>query len=777
VLSLVVLAAGAAAQEPDDATRRARAQDERYNESYGLSTKGGRKTGGPWSAEYRRFMLDAAARERAKWGALIPSNPDAPTAAEPGAPVAATGTTWVSLGPTKADYLYNFYTLNVTDTGRVRSFVTHPNDPSVLYVAFSGGGVWKTTDGGLSWRPLTESLGSLSTGWLAGDPNEANVLYLGLGDPFDGTGIGLVKSTDGGNTWSKTIFLGDSQVTTQVMVAPGNSRIVLATTDRGLFRSINAGATFNPVSLPTGRADVPYAWSIAWTGDAGFVVAAEADPFAVSGTTDGQVFTSSDNGATWTRASGMAAPGGVGRITVASAPSNRRIVYAVASNIGGNLADFFKSVDGGATWTALGAAGKSARYTNPNPSSMYPYQLFNTQGWYDQMAIVNPTNPNLVDFGGALHNARTSDGGATWSVTTHWLGQYGLPYVHADTHAAAYDAVGHLYFGTDGGIFKSSDGGATFSDALNVGIVTHLVYNLGSSKASPAAVIGGMQDNGTRVRSGSTSIFNQTIGGDGFGCDIHPLDGRLVLGSLYNTRIQKSLDGGLTFGAACSGIHECGTGAAPFFTKIVPSEADRSGNTVYTFVNAKVYRSTNYAQNWSPLGTAGLPAGIFIRSLGAAKANPLVLGIVANGGRVFLSTDGGASWKAPAPLPNNGFSLSHIWFDTTDPSIVYVASVAPDFTRNHLWRSTNFGASWTTIDGGDFPAGIPVDVIKNDPSNPAVVYAGTHLGVYRSTDRGASWVRYGAGMPLVEVSDIYLSGDSSLVRSATFGRGFWELMP
>ena len=777
-LALVATTAAAIeAQEADNATRRARARDEWYNESYAAPAKSRGKRGGPWSAEYRRFMMDAAARERAKWGAQIPSNPEGATVSEPEAAVAAAGTTWVTLGPTKADYLYNFVTLNVTDTGRVRSFVTHPTDPNVLYVAFSGGGVWKTADGGVSWRSLTESLGSLSTGWLASDPNDGNVLYLGLGDPFDGTGIGLVKSSDGGNTWSKPVFLGDSQVTTQVMVAPGDSKVVLATTDRGLFRSVNAGATFKPVALPTGRNLVPYGWSIAWAGDGNFVVAVEADPFAAGGTTDGQVFTSANNGASWARATGMAAPGGVGRITVAAAPSNRNIVYAVASNFGGNLADYFKSVDGGATWTALRATAKNVRYVNPTPSTMYPGQLFNTQGWYDQMAIVSPTNPNVVDFGGALHNARTTDGGQTWRITTDWLGQYGLPYVHADTHAAAYDASGAFLLGTDGGIFRSTDGGATFSDALNVGIVTHLVYNLGSSKASPAAVIGGMQDNGTRVRSGSTSIFNQTIGGDGFGCDIHATNGQLVLGSLYNTRIQKSLDGGLTFGAACAGISECGTGAAPFLTKIVPWEGDPTGNTVYTFVNTRAYRSRNYAQNWSPLGTAGLPGNIFIRNFGAARSNGNVLGLVANGGRVFLSSNGGASWSAPAPLPNNGLSLSYISFDPGDANVIYVASVAPDFSRNHVWRSTDFGASWTTIDGGDFPAGVPVDVVKSDPSNPNVLYAGTHLGVYRSPDRGATWTRFGTGMPLVQVTDLYVSSDSTLVRSSTFGRGFWELAP
>src|SRR5207247_5862567 len=144
-----------------------------------------------------------------KWGALIPGS---------GEPARiGLGPGWLNIGPTKADYISNGpFTLLVTDSGRVRSFAPHPTDPNILYVAFSGGGVWKTVNGGATWTPLTEAVGSLSVGSLAMDPSNPNVLYLGLGDPFDGTGIGLVKSIDGGNTWSSPVFLGTSTVIPQV---------------------------------------------------------------------------------------------------------------------------------------------------------------------------------------------------------------------------------------------------------------------------------------------------------------------------------------------------------------------------------------------------------------------------------------------------------------------------------------------------------------------------------------------------------------------------------
>lgn len=211
---------------------------------------------------------------------------------------------------------------------------------------------------------------------------------------------------------------------------------------------------------------------------------------------------------------------------------------------------------------------------------------------------------------------------------------------------------------------------------------------------------------------------------------------------------------------------------------LLPWAGDATANTIYTFSNTRVYKSTNYAGTWTVLGATGLPTASFnIRNLGVAKTNASVVGLVANSGRVLLSRNGGTSWTQTAAPPNNGASMSYIFFDHTDANTVYVASVAPDSTRNHLWKSTNFGLSWVAIDGGGFPLGIPVNVIRTDPGSKTVLYAGTELGVYKSTDSGTTWARFGANLPLVSVMDFYISPDSTLMRVATFGRGFWELAP
>jgi hypothetical protein len=749
----------------------------------------------PFTPEYAKWLNGAAARERARNGHKLPrvnsSGGAIDGTIDSGAPYAGTST-WTNLGPNKADFLKNgSTTLNKTDSGRPVAIVPDPTNANVLYVAMAGGGVWKSNDAlntQPTWTPITESLGSLSCGALALDPANTQNVYLGLGDSFDGTGIGFVRSFDGGATWQPVQYLGNSTMITDIRVAQDNSNVVLVTTDAGLFRSTDAGATFAQITLATGQTAAPYCWSIAFGGAQSYVISLEANHAATSGTTDGQVWYSANDGATWTRATGVTKTTGVGRLTVASSSLNRSIMFAEAaipnSSASTDLADFFRSSDGGHTWTAMNATARKVSYTNRNTESSSPSSLLNGQGWYNQLVIPSKSSTNTVFFGGALLLAKTTNAttsSPSYTEMTNWLAQFSLPYVHADFHAGAYDVNGRLFVGTDGGVFMSTDDGTTWTDVFNIGIVSHLVYSVGSSDANTNAVIGGLQDNGTRVRSTTTSTtFNQTLGGDGFGSNINTSNGSQMLGSLYYTRIYKSTDAGQTFASASSGIAESNnSSSAPFNTKIVPWLGDGTGNTVFTHVNLKVYKSTNYAGSWTALGTTGLPTSGNIRNVGVANANANVVGTVWNGGNVYLTSNGGASWTHATSPTNNGLSLSYVWFDTTNTNTVYVASVAPNPSVPHLWRSVDFGATWQVldVDGTGFPSGVPVNTIMNDPANSSALYAGTHLGVYQSSDGGATWTRYGFNLPLVNVTDLFIAPSHTFIRAATFGRGFWQVTP
>jgi PKD repeat protein len=791
-------------KDGDDPGARARWMDQWYNENYQRTgTKINRQAAhrGVWSLQYQRYMMDSAQRERVRHAAKMPLASSkamlstAPMLARAPGDALSRDLRWTNLGPTRANFIRNGVTLNVTDSGRINDIVSHPTNANTLYIAPSGGGLWKTTDGGASWQAKTETLGSLSVGAVAMDPNNPETLYLGLGDPFDGTGLGMVKMTAGGDKWEAPVFLGNSTSIRDILVAPGNSNIVLVATDQGLYRSTDAGKTYAPVAINTGLGETPAVWSIVWGGGNTMVLSLEGTPSASTsapGFRQGQIWRSTDNGATWARGNGVNHNAGVNRMALASAPSNRSVMYALAAkprpaspNTTKDFADIFKSTDGGANWISVGrtAIGDPKTYTNPNSDSSNLETIFNGQGWYDLMVVVDRANPDIAYFGGALLSAKTSDGGNSYAIITDWLADFGLPYVHADFHSAHMANDGKLYFGTDGGIFMSSNGGSTFTHTLNEGIVSHLVYNVCSTPANTDRVLIGLQDNGTRLRETNTSVFNQVLGGDGFGCNINRSNANRMVGTVQYLRVRRSVDGGNSFIEACTGIPECGSSAnAPFRVSIAAWEGDATGNTLYTYANKIVYRTTDYAANWTALGTTGLPADLFIRGIGIAKTgagtpnSDNVVGIVANAGRVYLTSNGGTSWTQAGALPNNGLSTSSIAFDPVDRNIVYVTSVAPDSSRSHIWRSTNFGQTWAAVDvGNGFPFGIPVNMVAVDPVVRTTLYAATHLGVYRSLDSGSAWERLGAFLPLVNVMDVTVSADGNQVRAATYGRGVWEL--
>ena len=751
-------AAPAAAAEADDANMRRDARRDWY--------------GGDRTPEYRRFLFGAALAEQARRASLKTRSSTASSAA--GTPV-----TWRSLGPTGANFEQNGVQIKGVDSGRLNGIVVSPVDGKTIYVATSGGGVWKTANGGQSWLPLTDSLPDLFIGAIEMDPVDPNVLYIGLGDFADSAGLGVgafLKSADGGQTWSSPVSLSQQSgavVSTatyikQLLASPYVPGLILAATDIGLFRSVDYGGHWTPVVLPGAAGSAPEVWSIAWTGGGGFVASVIN---AASYYGPGLVYFSQDSGVSWTPASGLSlSVNSVGRVTLAAAPSNRSIVYALAGDsVTYGLGDIFRSADGGATWAPLKV---SAQPINPNPDIADIASLFGNQAWYDELLLVSPADPNVFFFGGSFGMAESADGGATYSQISNWLGQDGLPYVHADLQCGVFDSAGNLYIGTDGGLSLSRDQGITWTTGLNNGIVSHLAYSVSSSLANRDAVIGGVQDDGTRLRAGVSSTFNMVLGGDGFGSHMHALDPNRMIASQYYETVSRSEDGGFYWQVTSGSIPN----GDVFYTRIVPGLSDPSGNTIYTLTSQRVYKSTDYALTWSPLGTTGLPATA-LRNVAAAASDPQVLGVIAASNHAALTSDGGATWHEVGPLPNTQGYLGSISFDPSNAQIVYVTSVGPVATDSHLWKSVDGGASWTALDGtgSGLPAGIPINAVVIDPTNTQRLYAGTYFGLYQSINGGAAWTVAGSGLPMVDVTDIYVAPDASFLRVSTFGRGFWEL--
>jgi len=766
--------------------------------------------GGKLSPAYLDYKNQVAVQEMKRWGRLMPQAPGSrllPAFIGAAAAPAGTGGTWVNLGPTAN--LTNATWPDI-DSGRPSAIAVDPGS-TTLYLATSGGGVWKCANADpnaasdWTWTPVTDGLpnsgssGNVSAGALALSPANAQVVYLGLGDAFDAEGRGFYKSIDGGTSWAASTGIGAQ--TRSYFILAVDANVVLWGTNDGLKRSTDGGSTFAAV---TGGPSTGQAWSIQAFSATELVCSAQDSNGA------GSIYYSSDAGASWTKATvgglGAITPG---RMTLTSVPSGitgyAEVEDTTASVIGKGV---LTTGDKGHTWTWVAAATETGGLFQGTGGSM---TSDGGQAWYNQAIAVDPTNPNRLIMGANLAMYRSTNGGANWQQLTHWYGS-GHVYSHADFHTTTSKG-GMFYVGNDGGlsIFKDPWGtipttnpNAAFMDnTRNKGLATHLVYNVGSTTATNVTdgkyrISLGLQDNGTRIRQdtgsglAASSTFEDQIGGDGFGTVVNPSDGSQMLGSIYYTDIYKSTNGGTSaFTESIQGI----TGAkssknAPFQPRLALGDTAHP-NTVYTATNGTVYQSVNFGTSWAALGTTGLPPGgtgastdpntaLYIRNIGAAAGDPNALGIAANQGRVFLSYNGGSSWIQGGALPNNGSYTSSIWFDRANSQIVYVASVVPDATKNHLWKSTNGGASWTPIDGSaatgnGLPFGIPVHVVLTDPLNASKIYAGTDFGVYFSTNGGTSWSRFGSSMPLVAVRDLYIAPDSSFLRAATFGRGVWEL--
>jgi hypothetical protein len=439
--------------EGDDATARMLAQ---------------RKQSGIPTADFKRKLMQERMRRQS-----------AERASREGTESPLAGATWIPIGPEGADYESNGgFSGSVRDSGRARKILPHPTDPATMYFLTSGGGLWVThnfTSSNTTWTPLTDSLPT-TTGGSVAFGRTPDVLYLGLGDPFDVINIGgaMVKSIDGGQTWGNVFDLGAALSVRDILVdTSGADDVVLVATNDGLYRSTDSGVSYAQVQGGVGQLfQGQVIWSFVQTTSG---IIANAQPCVGIGDacgTVGALYVSTDVGATWAAIpNGGNVFAGAGRTTLAVGAPGDSVVYAFAekSNTTDQL-DLFRSIDGGLNWSALGLNTKAP--TNPNTDNPN-MDLMHGQAWYNQMILVDPraATRNTVYLGGNLSTAKTTDGGTTFTLLSNWLypflgaPRFNLPYVHADFHAAAVSTAGAptLIFGSDGGLFVSTDEGASWT--------------------------------------------------------------------------------------------------------------------------------------------------------------------------------------------------------------------------------------------------------------------------------------------------------------------------
>jgi photosystem II stability/assembly factor-like uncharacterized protein len=677
------------------------------------------------------------------------------------------GSVWSSIGPTNG-------------AGRATAIAIHPTAQGTAVIGAAGGGAWKTTNRGQAWTPLTESIPNLSVGAIAYAPSDPNRLYLGTGEGGYAAdfipGIGLLTSADGGTTWTLPEEVLASMFY-RISVHPANPDEIVVGTNRGALRSTTGANGPWTTVLPANRtsgggygdvADIVRDVSnpavlYAATWDRGRWCARNACAPAVEMLTP-TILKSVDGGVTWSAVMEgfpqSTAATRVERVSLAIAPSSPNTLYALTAlfdaESGVTRSHVFKTVNGGESWSPTGlSTSADARVAD----------LLGTQGWYDNTIVVSPGDPNLVIAGGITY-ARTTDGGATWSDP--FTGR--AP--HVDAHDLRYDPLGILWIANDGGIWTSPDHATTVTEC-NEGLVTRQYYALSLDRVNRNRILAGTQDNGTnrRTDAGGTA-WSAFSGGDGFHSLVHPNVPAVAYSTYQFAEVlrSKSASSAAPLLTPSGPVFETDE-KKPFFSVL---KADPNNGSVLYLGSTRVWKSVSGGEAWVPLSTNTTGARPWnentIRAIAIAPGNPATL-MVAKGNAIYRTTDGGVSWTEPVNNGLPGRTVTNIEISPDDPDTAYATLAGTSGAP--VYFTSNGGSRWNARSSGLPP--FSALVLRFDPTDPSTLYAGTDVGVYRSTDRGVTWTPFGTGMPAVSVYDVQILGDGSIVRAATHGRGIWEL--
>lgn len=645
---------------------------------------------------------------------------------------------WTPIGP------FNAPASSSSGIGRINCITFHPNNGNILWAGAPAGGLWKSIDGGQTWSTNTDHLPNLGVSSIAIDPVHPDTMYIATGDRdgADTYSYGILKSTDGGQTWNTTgltFSIGQAARIGAVHVVASNTQVIIAASRNGIFRSTNGGLN----------------WSGVQSGSFNMLAPDPQNPntiFAGTGGNLGRIWRSRDAGLTWTMVTTGLPNSGTNRVEIAVSAQDSNYVYAVFSASNNGFFGLYRSIDAGDSWTQMSTTPNILGWSATGSGT-------GGQGWYDLALAVNPTNKQQI-FVGGVNVWRSNNGGASWTCVGHWYGQNGLPVVHADIHYFTWQpGTNHLYLGSDGGVHKTTNTGISFIDYHNGMNITQY-YKISQSITNPTLLLGGAQDNGTHRLSGAN--WNRVMGGDGMDNGIDPDNNQIMYGSIYYGDFDRSTNGGATF--TPMNIPAAGTGnwVTPFI--IDPT------NSNYLYAGySQLYRSTNKGSSWQATSNAPVANGNIDEIAIAPSDNSYIY--VSIDQNLYRSTNGGGSWT-PASLSLPGTShITGIAVSATNPNEVWVTRSGYSANQK-VFYSANAGQSWSNITGS-LP-NLPVNCIVYEIGTQDGVYIGTDVGVYYRDNAMSDWKPYFLGLPNVIVTDLEIYYANGKIRAGTYGRGIWE---
>lgn len=692
------------------------------------------------------------------------------------------GTVWRPVGPSPIAG-------GREDNGTVTCVVVHPSNPAILYRGTNSGGLWKTIDGGVTWRPLfdhEDGRGIGEAGGVALDPNDLDVVYVGISDhvfqrsfsvPFIDTIVrrGLYRSLDGGASWvllgsgfpagntgNATDFANVS--ITEIIVDPANSNQLYVAADDGVHVSVDRGLN--------------------WTRGAGLSAAVDSLELDLTtpssarvlyaGVNGSGVFRSTDSGANWT--SVLSLPAAAQKVIARLAPSTSppaangvQVLYACAGASGGtDPLGFWVSTDAGANWTQQTATSLPVV----------------TYSGYCLAVAVDPSSPgdgaNDVIYVGTRDQGVTTNSGVSFTA----IGAGGR--LHSDTHAWAYapGAPGNppvVLCGTDGGLMRSTDRGGTWTSLNAGGVQNTLFYNVdGKPDAASSSMMGALQDNGL-VRGLGAGPWTRTTGGDGWDV-VYDIGTNNRAYGASNGGVFLSTDDGQTWSAVA--MPWTGSEAGGSYLNSLAVDPSNTG-IVYVTGNTNLWQTQDATATWTAIAAPGAPGVV---AVAPSDGNYVA---VTGGSQVFVSqnalaTSGVAFTNITRNLP--GRAVTRIEFDPNDPTRLYAAlgGYAGGGAPGHAFRTTLEASLWTdispaaSVDDVLVALDVPFGALALDGSDlPTTIYLGCDLGVLRSVNDGASWmVLDDIHLPRVPVTDLAISGSQhpKMLRAATYGRGVFQFV-
>ena len=678
--------------------------------------------------------------------------------------------------------------------GRVLAVAGVPGEPDTYYFGAVAGGMWKTTDGGLNWRPLWDKFpeASPSIGAIAVAPSDPNVVYVGTGEAcIRGNivmGNGVYKSIDAGKTW-KFIGLRDTYSIGRMIVDPKDPNVVYVAalghpfgpnTTRGIFRSRDGGKTWQRVLYvddKTGGIDIQFDLSNPNILFAGMWQAVRKPWTMESGGPGSGLYRSADGGDTWKKLTGNGLPEGtIGRIGVATTPNPNRVYALIEAEKGG----LFRSDDGGEKWQLV---NDDRRYRQ--------------RAWYYTHVFADPKNPDVVYI---LNTGtyRSIDGGKTFT-------QIRTP--HGDNHGFWIDPENpkRLINGNDGGATISTDWGASWTSQMNQ--PTAQFYHVATDNRFPYWLYGAQQDNSTvAIASASAnggigvSDFYAVGGGESGYIAPDPKNPEIVYAGSYGgdiSRYDHRTEETEMIDPWPRNV--IGWGMADLKHRFQWTEpivfSPHDPHTLY-YAGEVLFKTTDEGKSWTIISpdltrndkskqessggpitkdNTGVEVYDTIFSVVESPAQKDLIWAGSDDGLIHLTRNGGGSWEnvTPKAMPEWG-TVSMIEASPTDAGTAYVAverHKMDDFTP-YIFKTSDFGKSWTTLVNG-IPKDDYVHAVRVDPKRKGLLYAGTERGVYVSFDDGANWQPLQLNLPVSPVNDLVVKDDDLAV--ATHGRSFWIL--